>query len=406
MKNNRYFLYFIACISLSMGCEEVGFDTPESITPNQSKTFIKLYGGSADQEGADLHLTPDGGYVLLGSTASASGGLHQDMYLIRTDEFGNELWSNIFGGQGDDMGLSLQVLADGYALCGYSTNLAGYTDVYVVKTDLAGNESWAYTYGFEESHEVGTRIQTTTDGGFLIIGHTTNIDTAKGIGTGTTDSLDIYSIKIDGQGNKQWERISGILGTDEGIGAVETETGYLLLGTSPRSAIDQNGLNFLLIQTTLAGIAINVRSYGGVTDEIARDIRKTQDGGFMLMGTEINGSQRNICLLKLDANQNELWRNTIVADGQLEAHTIQEIADGFILSGTVQNGHSDVYVNRTDAQGNSIWAKNMGRSGEDYGGAIVQHPEGGFVVTGTQYFGTNSMVSLVKMTSEGELNPK
>ena len=73
------------------------------IKMDQSKSFVKFYGGIKDQEGMDIKQTPDEGFILLGSTTSFGNG-GSDIYLIRVDQFGNEIWSDTYGGPADDKG--------------------------------------------------------------------------------------------------------------------------------------------------------------------------------------------------------------------------------------------------------------------------------------------------------------
>src|SRR3990167_11098320 len=98
--------------------------------------------------------TSDGGYILAGSTNSYGAGL------IKTDSYGNKLWSKTFGGSKSDDAQSVQQTKDGgYILVGYTNSYgAGYGDVWLIKTDSYGNKLWSKTFGGSDLDK-GTYIQ-------------------------------------------------------------------------------------------------------------------------------------------------------------------------------------------------------------------------------------------------------
>ena len=105
---------------------------------------------SISNHGYSVQQTKDGGYILLGKTLSIVNS-ESDVYLIKTDGNGNELWSKTFGGVGDESGNSIQQTSDGgYIITGYTLNsfgLVGESYVYLIKTDGSGNEQWSQTFG-------------------------------------------------------------------------------------------------------------------------------------------------------------------------------------------------------------------------------------------------------------------
>jgi hypothetical protein len=84
--------------------------------------FQKHYGGSGDDGGMSVLQTYDNGFIVVGRTYSMGNGL-TDVFVIRTDEYGDTLWSRAVGGSGNEEGYSVKKINDTeYIICGYTTS--------------------------------------------------------------------------------------------------------------------------------------------------------------------------------------------------------------------------------------------------------------------------------------------
>jgi hypothetical protein len=137
-----------------------------------NEQWNKAFGGTDVDRGYSVQQTTDGGYILTGYTDSFGAGLY-NMLLIKTDNSGNQQWMKTFGGSGRDYGHSVRQTADGgYIAAGYTLSFgAGGDDFYLVKTDADGNQEWFKTFGGSSS-DVAYAVQVTSDGGYIITGHT------------------------------------------------------------------------------------------------------------------------------------------------------------------------------------------------------------------------------------------
>jgi len=166
----------------------------------------KTYGGAGGDYGFSVVQTSDGGYAIAGFTTSFGAG-SGDVYLVKAYSDGGLLWQKTYGGTATDYGLSIvQTSDDGFAIAGYTGSFgAGNNDVYLVKTDPTGNQLWQKTYGFGGfGDDEGYSVVRTSDGGFAIAGFTNNV------GAG---SYDVYLVKTDVSGEFGLARVDSTANT-------------------------------------------------------------------------------------------------------------------------------------------------------------------------------------------------
>lgn len=186
--------YVIAGITNSSGAS--GYDAWLIKTDSSGKLeWNKTYGGTLYETWYSVVQTVDGGYAAVGATnSSGAGGM--DLWLGKIDSAGNMQWNKTFGGTGTEYGSSIALTSDGgYVIGGYTDSFgAGNTDVWMIKTDSYGNAQWTRTFGGSAADGALTPhgIAQTADGGYVITSY------EYSFGAGGADAI---LIKTDATGN-------------------------------------------------------------------------------------------------------------------------------------------------------------------------------------------------------------
>ncbi len=237
--------------------------------------WIRTFGGAQDDEGYCLQQTADGGYIVAGVTSSSGAG-SRDMWLIKTNDFGNEEWNQTLGGFSSDGAWSVQQTTDGgYILTGWTfSNGPGYLgNAWLVKTDSTGTEEWNRTFGGDDADR-GYSVQQTTDGGYILTGYTSSF------GAGLDDML---LIKTDSLGNEEWNKTFGGNGRDYGNFVQQIRGGgYIVTGYT--LSFGAGGDDVWAVRTNSSGIEEWSSTYGGPYSDVGFAIRQVSDGGFIVAG--------------------------------------------------------------------------------------------------------------------------
>jgi hypothetical protein len=306
-------------------------------------------------------------------------------------------WTKTYGGPDDDSGSSVISTSDGgYAILGSITDLV-FTRVMLIKTDAYGNQQWNKTYGRLNDH--GRCIVQTSDGGYAILATTQ----ASGEGRGDPDAR---LIKTDAEGTQQWTKTYGGTGREIVSSLVQTsDGGYAIAG---RVNIYGEPTKAWLTKTNAEGTQQWSRTYGGIYDDCFESLVQTPDGGYALTGcSETEPILGDVWLVKTDAYGIKQWSRTYVVEDGSEGHSLVQTSDGgYAILGITFSygaGSQDYWLIKTDANGNSQWNKTYGGAGAEYGYSLVATSDGGYALAGftTSYVWGKPEVWLVKTDANG-----
>ncbi len=236
----------------------------------------KAFGGKKNDGPADfgvIQKTPNGGYLLAGWTWSYGKAL--DMWLVRLNRFGNLMRSKTIGGEGTDWARSITACSDGnFIIVGKTTSFgAGKGDIYVVKVDVDGNVIWERNFG-GTGMDWANYVLEVPGGGFLVVGGT------RSYGNGEDDT---YVIRLDEQGNKLWERVfPESEGKDWGLTCrLVPEKGFLLTSAVWRCC---TGWDAEVLYIDFEGNLLGKIVFGGHGEDTIYLLQPTQDGGYIGVG--------------------------------------------------------------------------------------------------------------------------
>jgi hypothetical protein len=332
----------------------------------------KVIGGTDVDAVIMVKQTTDGGYVLGGYSKSVISGDKTeaclggyDYWILKTDNLGNIQWQNTIGGSDADYLTSIQQSSDGgYILGGYSKsyisgdkteNLLGGYDYWILKLDSQGVIQWQNTIGGNQDDYL-MNIQQTYDGGY-ILGGTSFSSISFDKTENCMGNFDYWIVKVDFQGNIQWQNTIGGSNPDELFSIQQTADGGYALGGTSSSNISGDKTescrgyqDFWIVKIDSLGSLQWQKTLGGDSYDNLRSIKLMDSGDFILGG--------------------DSWSNLS-----------GEKAEGVI--GITGYSGIDYWVVMIDSIGNIKWQNTIGGSDADHFSELIQTNDMEFVLGGT-----------------------
>lgn len=389
----------------------------------------KSYGGTYVEAANAIRPTSDGGYIVAAFTTSNDGdvtGFHggdgnagtgnSDGWVFKLDGSGNFSWGTCLGGLWIDNASDVrQTSDDGYVVFGNGNcGVCPYL-FYLYKLDGSGNILWMKTYGGIQ--EYGASVRQTADGGYFMFG-TSYSNSGDVTGHhGSTSKSDYWVVRTDTAGNLLWEKSYG--GSENETAAAmypTTDGGYILTGHSQSNDGDVTGHHgdtcsfygycndIWLVKIDSLGTMQWEKSLGGTDDDEAADIIQTGDGGFILAGSvksddgDVSGIHPgpvvptdDYWLVKLNESGDITWQKALGGTFDDQARTVAIASDGYVITGSALSmdgdisdplGDFDIWLAKTDLDGNLQWEKSLGGSNYDSGNSILVTDDQSVVVAG------------------------
>jgi len=305
-------------------------------------SWVRTYGGPFGDYGYFVQQTTDGGYIITGDTDISGFGTRY-VYLIKTNAIGDTLWTKIYGG-GSEIGYAVQQTTDkGYIITGSTNTFGTGGDVYLIKTDSMGDSLWTATYGGING-EGGRSVKQTNDKGFIITGGTNSF------GAG---GHDVYLIKTDSMGDTLWTKAYGGSKSDVGESVAQTtDGGYIIGGHTQSFGVDL--VDVYLIKTDSLGDTLWTKIYGEQSDQNGQSVQQTTDGGYIIAATTWSTGAGEIYLIKTDGLGDTLWTKKFGGNESNTAYFAQQTTDGgYVITGLTSSIGigGQIYLVKTDSAG-------------------------------------------------------
>ena len=350
----------------------------------------KSFGGSGTDFLQSIDKTNDGGFILAGTSSSdkgfdkienSRGG--EDFWIIKLNARGEQEWQKTIGGSGQEKLQTVhQAFDGGYIIGGSSssykteegeigekiTNTFGNLDYWIVKLDKTGKIVWQKNYGGIYYDELRS-IEQTKDGGYIVGGYSNSPEAPQppkgelattscfgkkenNIGIG-----DFWVIKIDKDGNEQWQKTIGGDQDDQLYVVHQTyDDNFIVGGNSNSQAINekskgnQSGTDFWVLKLNPDGKTIWQETYNIGEVDVLTSLVENKDHTILLGGFA----------------QSELSQNPTFGSKQKEDKSIND----FVAIKITENGEE-------------IWRRNVGSDGEDLLKKAIETRDGGYLLAGT-----------------------
>jgi len=399
----------ITLIIFLLSCDDIGegFNWQNQL-PNG---FSRRFGTVGYDYGWSAAYSPfDEGIIIVGERAPEING-QSDVWAIKTNKQGIMEWEQTFGGNSNDVGYDVISTSDGgYLFIGHTWSFGNEQQVFAIKTDFHGNKIWQKTYG-GGMWEVGNAVIELAGGAYLIVGYSNS----PGISSGNTD---IYLVKIDINGNKIWQKSYGNLSFPNhewGYDVIQLpDKGFIIAGA--RDRYSKGSLNGLIVRLDSEGNLIWEKELlnEGQVKEVLYSVSSSPDG-YLYLCSKINSIAESEIykpkIIKMDGAGNIEWQR-ILSSNSREYHqfraTTTDLGEVIVVGSSSQKlsiGYKeDAFMTKIDPQGNIIWTYPYGSTDEDdWAWAVFDSPNNNIVFVGsTKSFGASLFdIYLVGTNSDG-----
>lgn len=374
------------------------------IIQKQKSFWDKTIGGNRLDKVKSILQTPDGGFLVLGSSISPPSG------------------DKTIGG----------------------VSYYQYPDFWLVKLLNSGEIEWERTYGVEFTNDSPEKLLATSDGGYILAGSSDNSytqNTSYGKTAPSKGNHDYWLIKLNSNFEKVWDKTYGGSNHDYLRDVINTSDGGLILVGSSKSnegsdkseplrgVAGSYGYDYWVVKLNSNGDKIWDKTLGGELDDYARGIIETPDGGFIINGISYSGvsydktvsdSAPDYWIVKINSNGQKIWDKSISGiylnlESDLSYTTISA-NDGFIFTDygytTTSLISKNYKIYKVNWNGDIVWQKNFGGNSDDILSSIKNTEDGGFILAGSSMSGISDDKSLnnlggydywvIKLNNDGE----
>ena len=377
----------------------------------------KCLGGTNFDYAYSITRTYDGGYIIAGGSESRNGDVIPrtgsvdsivDAWIVKLCPTGAIQWQKCYGGSGQDYANCIHQTSDGgYIFCGVSYSINGDVsvnkgrgDVWVVRTNSIGQLLWQKTYGGSQD-EWGEFIRQTADGGYIVAcqAYSRDGDVLDHHYAAGVENTDYWILKLDNNGNIEWQKSLGGYGEDHVYGLMQTADGnYLVMGNAVTAGMGDitgghsGSKDMWVVKLSATGNIVWQKCYGGSQSEAGLSFLQTADGGYLLAGAtqsndgDVSGNHGGTdgWLVKINDTGGIQWQKCYGGTGTEGPEKIMKVTGGYLMAGENYSAHGDIdyWLAQVNDTGLLLWQRSAGGSNDEYLHGVAASDDGGFVVAG------------------------
>ncbi|KUJ49708.1 T9SS type A sorting domain-containing protein [Chryseobacterium sp. JAH] len=312
-----------------------------------------------------------------------------DFHLVKLNQQGEEVWEKYFSGQNHDfLSATVSTQEGGFLLAGTSYSAKGLdkkeaskggSDIWLIRINEFGDELWQKTLGSAQDEEARAVIQT-TDLGFFVAGNVTTLrqtQDSKGYG-----SKDVIISKLDKNGKEVSQLVVGGKGLDEVEKMIPTLDGGALLGIYSRSTAGGSKKtenfgegDYWIIKLSKDGKVEWEKNYGGKADDHIKTLALTSTGYIIggssrseRSGNKTTGIEEgtDIWLISLNDRGEEIWQKSYNFKNRdvLMGMNVIKTGDDKSSKGILLGGYTQA-EGRIEADDETFWMLYLNQDGNE-----------------------------------------
>lgn len=376
---------FIAFLLLGHSCIASNSFLPDT-------AFIRTYGGINFEEFRDIVQTPDSGFIMTGITNGYGQGSNA-IYVVKTDKIGTHMWSRALGGAAADLSYSISANASGnYLIAGTSSSggNGGYDGI-LLCMDISGNVIWEKYYGGQDWDFLNA-VKVMPDQSILLAGESYSF---------SDGGSDAWVLHLNSAGDTIWTKHFGSSGNDAFKDINLSSSAIYLTGYV--DSTDANGKDGLVVKLDFNGNEIWSNRYANLGRDILNGSVFVPSGDIIIYGSSapFDSVKNDIWVERIDTNGTSIWLRNSESPEDDYANKIIPIRNNDMVIVGQKNpsglGNKTMYLARYDETGYQQDSQSLGGANDEEGFSGVRTMEGGIAFVGytTSYGVANKEAMLV-----------
>jgi hypothetical protein len=305
-----------------------------------------------------------------------------------------------------------------------SSNMSLHSDIFLVKYKDNGTKQWTQQLGTSSKYDVGNGVTVDSSDNIYVIGHTTGgLD-----GNTNSGSFDIFLVKYKDNGTKQWTQQLGTFWHDQGFGVTVDSSDNIYVTGFTYGDLDGNtsagNYDIFLVKYNSSGVKQWTQQMGTFSDDYGKGVAADSSDNIYVTGYtgggldgNTNSGSYDLFLVKYNSSGTKQWTNQLGTSGVDQGYGVTVDLSNNIyvtgytsggLDGNTHSGSSDIFLVKYKDNGTKLWTQQLGTSGMDKGyGVTVDSSDNIYVIghtTGGLDGNTKSGygdIFLVKYNSDG-----